>query len=50
MMRPDGKIIDYALMPLPDGATLMTFADVTEQGATSARWKSATTRSSPPTA
>ena len=30
MIRPDGSIIDYAAMPLPDGATLITFADVTD--------------------
>jgi signal transduction histidine kinase len=30
MVRPDGTIIDYAAMPLPDGATLLTFADVTD--------------------
>jgi signal transduction histidine kinase len=30
MMRPDNTIIDYAAMPLPDGATLLTFADVTD--------------------
>ena len=30
MVRPDGAIIDYAAMPLPDGATLFTFADVTD--------------------
>jgi signal transduction histidine kinase len=30
MVRPDGTIIDYAVMPLPDGATLITFADVTD--------------------
>lgn len=30
MLRPDGSIIDYVVMPLPDGATLMTFADVTD--------------------
>jgi signal transduction histidine kinase len=29
MVRPDNSIIDYAAMPLPDGATLFTFADVT---------------------
>jgi signal transduction histidine kinase len=29
MLRPDGSIIDFAAMPLPDGATLFTFADVT---------------------
>ncbi|MFT3733325.1 MAG: ATP-binding protein [Hyphomicrobium sp.] len=29
MDRTDNKVIDYALMPLPDGATLLTFADVT---------------------
>ena len=29
MTRADGKVIDYTVMPLPDGATLMTFADVT---------------------
>ena len=30
MVRTDGSIIDYAAMPLPDGATLFTFADVTD--------------------
>ena len=30
MIRPDGSIVDYAAMPLPDGATLITFADVTD--------------------
>ncbi len=30
MVRPDGAIIQYAVMPLPDGATLITFADVTD--------------------
>lgn len=30
MVRPDGTFIDYAVMPLPDGATLVTFADVTD--------------------
>jgi len=30
MVRPDGSFIDYVVMPLPDGATLMTFADVTD--------------------
>jgi signal transduction histidine kinase len=30
MMRPDSTIIDYAAMPLPDGAMLLTFADVTD--------------------
>lgn len=29
MDRTDHLFIDYALMPLPDGATLLTFADVT---------------------
>ncbi len=29
MRRNDQSVIDYALMPLPDGATLLTFADVT---------------------
>ena len=28
--RADNSVIDYALMPLPDGATLLTFADVTD--------------------
>jgi signal transduction histidine kinase len=28
--RPDGVVIDYATVPLPDGATLITFADVTD--------------------
>jgi signal transduction histidine kinase len=30
MTRSDSTVIDYALMPLPDGATLVTFADVTD--------------------
>ena len=29
MVRPDASVIDYALSPLPDGGTLVTFADVT---------------------
>ncbi len=29
MVRPDASVIDYALAPLPDGGTLVTFADVT---------------------
>ena len=29
MVRPDSSVIDYAAMPLPDGGTLLTFADVT---------------------
>jgi signal transduction histidine kinase len=29
MTRTDLSVVDYALMPLPDGATLLTFADVT---------------------
>lgn len=30
MVRPDNSVIDFATMPLPDGATLITFADVTK--------------------
>lgn len=30
MERADGTIIDYAAMPLPDGAMLFTFADMTD--------------------
>ena len=30
MIRADGVVIDFALMPLSDGATLLTFADVTD--------------------
>jgi signal transduction histidine kinase len=30
MQRVDQSIVDYALFPLPDGATLLTFADVTD--------------------
>jgi signal transduction histidine kinase len=30
MLRPDGSVIDYATAPLPDGGTLLTFADVTD--------------------
>ena len=29
MVRPDSSVIDYATTPLPDGGTLVTFADVT---------------------
>lgn len=29
MVRPDGSVIDFTAMPLPDGATLLTFVDVT---------------------
>lgn len=31
MVRPDNTLIDYATTPLPDGATLVTFADVTDR-------------------
>ncbi len=30
MVRPDNTVIDFAVTPLPDGATLVTFADVTD--------------------
>lgn len=30
MVRPDASVIDYSVAPLPDGATLITFADVTD--------------------
>lgn len=30
MHRPDGTVIDYASVPLPDGATLYTFLDATD--------------------
>jgi signal transduction histidine kinase len=30
MVRPDQSVIDFAVTPLPDGATLVTFADVTD--------------------
>lgn len=30
MVRTDGRIIEYASMPLPDGGTLFTFSDVTD--------------------
>ena len=30
LMRRDGSVIDFAAAPLPDGATLLTFADVTD--------------------
>jgi signal transduction histidine kinase len=29
-VRPDHSVIDYSIAPLPDGATLITFADVTD--------------------
>jgi signal transduction histidine kinase len=28
LVRPDGTVVDFAAAPLPDGATLLTFADV----------------------
>lgn len=28
--RPDGTVIDYAVVPLPDGASLLTYVDVTD--------------------
>jgi signal transduction histidine kinase len=30
MTRPDQSVIDFTVAPLPDGATLITFADVTD--------------------
>lgn len=30
VVRPDQSLIDYAISPLPDGATLITFVDVTD--------------------
>jgi signal transduction histidine kinase len=30
MERPDGAVIDFAAVPLPDGATLFTYVDVTD--------------------
>ncbi len=30
MIRPDGSVIDFTAMPLPDGATLLIFVDVTD--------------------
>jgi len=30
MVRPDSSVIDYAVTPLPDGGTLLTFVDVTD--------------------
>ncbi|MEQ1613964.1 MAG: HAMP domain-containing sensor histidine kinase, partial [Hyphomicrobiaceae bacterium] len=30
MVRPDHSVVDFAVTPLPDGATLVTFADVTD--------------------
>ena len=30
MVRPDASVIDYAVTPLPDGGTLLTFVDVTD--------------------
>ena len=32
MMRPDQSVIDFAVAPLPDGATLITFVDVPGEG------------------
>jgi signal transduction histidine kinase len=30
MERPDGRIVDYATVPLPDGQTMVTFVDVSD--------------------
>ncbi len=30
MVRPDGRAIDFSTVPLPDGQTMLTFADVTD--------------------
>lgn len=30
LLRPDSTVVDYAMVPLPDGATLMTYVDVTD--------------------
>lgn len=30
LYRPDSSVVDYAMVPLPDGATLMTYVDVTD--------------------
>lgn len=30
LTRPDESVIDYAIVPLPDGATLLTYVDVTD--------------------
>ncbi|MBH0238844.1 ATP-binding protein [Methylobrevis albus] len=30
LARPDGNVVDFATVPLPDGATLVTFANVTD--------------------
>jgi signal transduction histidine kinase len=30
MPRPDGSVIDYATVPLPEGMTMLTFVDVTD--------------------
>jgi signal transduction histidine kinase len=30
MERPDGRVVDYATVPLPDGQTMVTFLDVTD--------------------
>lgn len=31
LRRPDKRIVDYTLLPLPDGATLVTFVDITDR-------------------
>lgn len=38
MVRADELVIDYTLMPLPDGATLLTFADVTDAKRAERAW------------
>lgn len=39
MERPDGLIIDYAAVPLPDGATLLTWLDVTDSARVQRAWR-----------
>ena len=36
--RLDGSVLDCATVPLPDGATLVTFQDITDSVMSSARW------------
>jgi len=47
--RKDGSVLDCMTMPLPDGATMLTFQDITDTETSSGRCASVTRRSRPPT-
>ena len=47
--RKDGSVLDCMTMPLPDGATMLTFQDITDTENVEARCANATRRWKPPT-